>query len=382
MFLRDPLRYLWDLIAHPKTSLFLFLFSAIAVLFSPFVLRVMAGLWLLYLSIRMAEETASWLQSRNLSPRESLKGREDFKTIIVSSPPDEIAARLPSLLAPPFWKMKVYRERTRYYFEARGIISIYGLKWSLFTGAFIALLGLLLAPVTDKAVESPMVPGDTISLEDKGFSFRLEEVSTTEVGGEGVFLAGNNAVKSGKLAPGRPLLAGSFLAMPVGRNPALEVKVKGGEPFVLYPGGKKYTGEVTVPFLMPNDEKYLFLPTRRLILRLVLIPKSEDRFLLEVFREGAERSELKMEIGKPEELNLMGVEVSFTPTKCLKVKLARVISLWLVTVGFSLAAVTLLLWSIVPVGKIFGFIQREEKSKVNWVQEDPLKFPPFVRIKE
>ncbi len=381
---RDPLRYIWDSINHPKGGVFLLLLSAFALLVlpsAPFIPRVLAGVWLVYLAARIAEEAASWLHSRKLSPRELLEERGDFRTIAVALSPEEIAARLPALFAPPLWKARVYRERTRYYFEARGLLPVQCLKLLLFGGAALALLGLLIAPFTDKAVQSPLVPGDTLNLEGTGLSFRLEGVSSGGLEGRGAFVARDKVVKAGRIAFGRPLIAGVFSAVPVGRSPALKVNIAGGEPFVLYPGGKELSGEVTIPFFMPNDEKYIFIPGHRLILRLVLTPKSEESFSFEVFREGAERAELKREITGPEVLEVMGIEVSVAPTACFQVRFARVISLWLVASGLLIVALALLGWFAVPAGRVFGFIQKEERGRINWVQEDSLRLPPLARLK-
>ncbi len=383
MPLRDPLRYLWDSINHPRGGAFLLLFSAIALAFSPFVPflpRILAGVWLIFSAVRTADEAASWARSRGQSPRESLEKREDFRTATVPLTPEETAARLSLSFTSPFWKAKVYRERTRFYFEARGLIPAHLLKLLLLSGALAALLGLLFASITDKAVQSLMVPGEILNLEGTGFSFRLEDVSPDGLEGRGTILTRDRVVKAGGIAPGRPLLAGPYVAVPFGKNPALRMKVTGDEPFILYPGGREFHGEVSIPFFMPNDEKYVFLPERRLILRFILMPGPDARFLVEVFEEGAERTQFRKEVTGPESLEAKGVEVSVAPAACLRVRFARVISLWVATSGFIIVAAAFLLWFAVPAGKVFGFIQKEEKVRVNWAQEDPFKLPPFVRM--
>ncbi|MCS7287153.1 MAG: hypothetical protein RMK30_08985, partial [Anaerolineae bacterium] len=172
-----PLRFLWDFINRPVTGVFLLLLSAIVFLLSslaPLAPRIIAGLWLIYLTVRLAEEAACWVQTRRLSPRELLEKKEDFCSVIVSLTPEEAVAKIPSAFASPFWRARVYRERTRFYFEVSGIISIQFLKLLLYSGALTAVVGFLFAPITDKAVQSLLVPGDTLSLDDSGISFRLE----------------------------------------------------------------------------------------------------------------------------------------------------------------------------------------------------------------
>ncbi|MCS7286273.1 MAG: hypothetical protein RMK30_09590, partial [Anaerolineae bacterium] len=156
------------------------------------------------------------------------------------------------------------------------------------------------------------------------------------------------------------------------------VKIKDEKSFLLYPSGREFSKEATVPFLMPNDEKYAFLPERRTILRMILMPRSEAQFLVEVYREGAERADFKTEITRPEALEVAGVAMEFAPAASLQVRITRVVSLWLITLGLTLMAGAFMLWFIFPVGKVFGFIQKEEKVRINWVQEDPLKSLSFA----
>jgi len=381
MPLQDPSRYLWDFLNRPFTGLALLFISAIAFLFpkfAPIALRIIAGIWLVYLSIRIAEEATSWARTRGLSPRQLLERGENFRTLIVPFSPKEAAAMLSSSFTSPFYKAKVYRERTRFYFEAYGLIPLQLLKLLFYSGAFVALLGFLLAPLTDKTTQSFMVPGDELSLEGTGVSFRLEEVSSEGLEGKGTILSGGEPVKSGRLAPGKPLWAGFNAALPVGQGSALKLKASGQERFVLYPGGKEFSGEFAVPFLMPNEERYVFLPDHRLILRLILNPKSENSFLLEVFKEGAEKPDLSLEVANYEKLELGEVKVEITPIASVQLRLMRVISLWPAMLGFLLMAIALLLWLTLPVGRFFGFIQAEAKVKVHWAQEEPFRLPPFA----
>lgn len=373
-----PLRFLWDFINRPLTGVLLLLLSAVVFPFSSLALRIITGLWLIYLTVRIAEETACWVQTRHLSPRELLEKREDFRSVIVSLTPEEAAARIPSAFASPLWRARVYRERTRFYFEVFGLIPVQFLKLLFYSGALAVVAGFLFAPITDKAVQFPLVPGDTLMFVDSGVSFRLEGIYPEELGGQGAFLQDGKLVKSGELTSGKPLWVGLFWAIPVGKGPALKVKIKGEKSFLIYPGGKEFSGEATVPFFMPNDEKYAFLPNRRVILRLILMPGSGAQFLVEVYREGAERADFKTEITRPEALEVAGVAVEIAPAASLIVKITRVFSLWLITLGLTLIAGAFMLWFLFPVGKIFGFIQKEEKVKINWVQEDPLKSPSFA----
>ena len=381
MPLHEPSRYLWDFLNRPSTGLALLFTSALVFLFpqfAPLTLRIVGGIWLVYLSIRMAEEATSWAKTRGLSPRQLLERGENFRTLVVALPPKEAAAMLSSSLTPPFYKARVYRERTRFYFEAYGLIPLQLLKLLFYGGAFVAILGLLLAPLTDKATQSFMVPGEELSLEGTDVSFRLDEVYPEGLEGQGTILSGGKPVRSGRLAPGRPLWASFNVALPVGQGPALKLKASSQERFILYPGGKEYSGELAIPFLMPNEERYVFLPDHRLILRFILNPKSDNVFLLEVFKEGAERPELSLEVAKSEALELGGVKVEIITIASVQLRLVRVISLWPAMLGFLLMAIALLLWLTLPVGRLFGFIQAEAKVKVHWAQEEPFKLPPFA----
>jgi len=381
MPLNDPTRYIWDFINRASTGVVLLFISAFAFLFpkfAPIALRIFGGLWLVYLSIRIAEEAAYWAKTRKLSPPQLLERVGNFRTLVVPFPPKEAAAMLYSSLAPPFYRARVYRERTRFYFEASGLIPLPLLKLLFYGGAFVAILSFLLAPLTDKATQSFMVPGDELSLEGTEVSFRLEELSPEGFEGRGTILSSGKPVKSGHLAPGRPLWAGFNLALPLGRGPALKLKASNEERFVLYPGGKQYSGELAIPFLMPNEERYVFLPDYRLILRLILTPKSENHFLFEVFKEGADKPDLSLEVAEPEALDLGKVKVEIIPMASVQLRLMRVISLWPAMLGFMLMAIALLLWLTLPAGRLFGFIQAEAKVKVHWAQEEPFKLPPFA----
>ncbi len=381
MPLNDPSRYIWDFINRPSTGVALLFISAFAFFFpkfAPVALRIVGGIWLVYLSIRIVEEAIYWAKTWKLSPRQLLERVGNFRTLVFPFPPKEAAAMLSSSLASPFYRAKVYRERTRFYFEASGLIPLPLLKLIFYGGAFLAILSFLLAPLTDKATQSFMVPGDELSLEGTKVSFRLEGVSSEGLESRGTILSGGKPVKSGRLAPGKPLWASLSLAVPIGKGPALRVKTAGEEPLVLYPGGKEYSGELAIPFLMPNEERYVFLPNQRLILRLILVPKSKNHFLLEVFKEGAERPDLSLEVVKPEVLELGEVKVEIIPIASVQLRFMRVISLWPATAGFLLMAVALLLWLVLPAGKLFGFIQAEAKVKVHWAQEEPFRLPPFA----
>ncbi len=382
MLFSDPLRFLWALINQPAAGAFLLVLSAVFLFFYPFVpliSRFLSGLWLVYLATRLSEELVKWTQTRHLSPRELLE-KGNFRTIVVPLSPEELAARLPSILASPLWRSKVYKERTRYYFEAQGLIPVQLLRLLLYGGILIALLGFLFAPLTDRAEQYLLTPGDTFNFERTGVSFCLDEIYPDKLGGKGAFLAENKLIKSGSLAPGRPLILGLIMAIPVGKSPALNVKVLNEEVLILHPGGKEFSGELTVPFFMPNDEKYVFFPARHLILRLILIPGSDGHFLLEVFREGAEKAELKKKITGAEVLEIGGAKVEIIPTASLQIKLSRTVSLWLITFGLIVAAGTLLFWSVFPAGKVFGFIQKEEKVRINWAQEDSFEISCFERV--
>ena len=429
---RNPLDVLWRLLSRPFTGAILLLLSALVVLASSIIpqmppglsrrgadfwlwlsslppfwrrwsstllriegfnarnslwFRVILGLGMLYLVVNALESAQSWWRERLLTPRELMEKGLEVHSIGTSLPPEEAIKVAGRVLKRGLYRVKAYKERTRHYFEAWGVLPPQAVRLALYSGLFLVCLGLLLAPYLDWEARVAMVSGDSLSLGNGVPVFVLENIYLSPEGGlqaEGAFFQGEEALVRGKLAWGKSLGFRGIQVHLLSSGPALRIKLEKGlqKPSLqVYPAGKEAEGEISLPFFMENEEKYIAIPDEGYMLRCVLMPGPGQSFQVELLDGQTGQRLYWQKVKEHVGFTFKGVRYTLSPENYAWIGVERSLSWWVILAGGVMICVALLAGTFLPLGKVYGFIQEEKKGVyIHWVQEDSIKLISFDKL--
>ena len=353
--------------------------------------RFILGLGSLCLLVRLFEEAHSWRENRPLASTELLEARkgEIRSESLPGGVESALAAVERALKRVLFRRIRLYRERTRYRFEAHGWYPPELARVVLYAGVLLVCLGIMLAPALDWGQQVALAPADEFSL-GSGLSLRLDELHDgSNPAAQLGYLAAGREMRSGVVSPGTPLAYRGYRVHLLSLGPALRLRVRdsSGAPLepVVYPGGHKTAGEVRLSFVIPNEEKYLFLPDHKLIIRCLMLPRGDDRFEVEILNEGDISPIAKAWVSEASSLEAGGISVEAEPSRFAWLYVERTPSWWITLAGGILAGLAMVAVTVLPGGRVVGFLQEEkDRTLVHWVQEDPLNrlnlaaHPPLV----